>query len=36
MVGGKWLYRDGAYPTLDKEKIMKKTREARNEIVSYA
>jgi 5-methylthioadenosine/S-adenosylhomocysteine deaminase len=33
MVDGKWLYKDGAYPTLDKEKIMRKTREARKEIV---
>jgi hypothetical protein len=34
MVNGKWLYRDGAYPGLDSEEIVRKAREARKEIVS--
>lgn len=29
MVNGKWLYRNGEYPTLDYEEIVTKTREAR-------
>ena len=32
MVNGKWLYRNGEYPTLDREEIMQKTREAREAI----
>jgi 5-methylthioadenosine/S-adenosylhomocysteine deaminase len=34
MVNGKWLYKDGAYPSLDREEIVRKAREARQEIVS--
>ncbi len=29
MVNGKWLYRNGDFPTLDKEEIIQKAREAR-------
>ena len=32
MINGKWLYKNGEYPTLDKEEIMQKTREAREAI----
>ncbi|MBR4195715.1 MAG: amidohydrolase [Synergistaceae bacterium] len=32
MVNGKWLYRNGEYPTLDREEIMQKAREARDAI----
>ena len=32
MVNGKWLYRNGEYPTLDREEIMQKAREAREAI----
>lgn len=32
MVNGKWLYRNGEYPTLDSEEIMQKAREAREAI----
>ena len=32
MVNGKWLYRNGDYPTLDTEEIMQRAREARAEI----
>ena len=32
MVNGKWLYRDGAYPGLDKEEIVRRAREARTEL----
>ena len=32
MVNGKWLYRDGAYPTLDRDEIVRKAREARKAI----
>ena len=32
MVNGKWLYRNGEYPTLDSEEIIAKTREAREAI----
>ena len=34
MVDGKWLYRDGEWPTLDKEEIMRAARAARAAIVS--
>jgi 5-methylthioadenosine/S-adenosylhomocysteine deaminase len=33
MVNGKWLYKDGAYPHLDREEILTKTREAREAIL---
>ena len=33
MVNGQWLYKDGMYPTLDREKILNKTREAREAIL---
>ncbi|MCL2010890.1 MAG: amidohydrolase [Synergistaceae bacterium] len=33
MVNGKWLYKDGVYPTMDKEEILRKTREAREAIL---
>ena len=33
MVNGKWLYRNGDYPTLDAEEILSRAREARNAIV---
>ncbi|MBR0184792.1 MAG: amidohydrolase family protein, partial [Synergistaceae bacterium] len=32
MVNGRWLYRNGEYPTLDSEEIMQKSREAREAI----
>ena len=32
MVNGKWLYRNGEYPTLDREEIMQKAHEAREAI----
>ena len=32
MVNGKWLYRAGEYPTLDREEITERAREARNAI----
>ena len=32
MVNGRWLYRNGEYPTLDREEIMQKSREARDAI----
>ena len=32
MVNGKWLYRNGEYPTLDREEIVQKAREAREAI----
>ncbi|MBQ7267361.1 MAG: amidohydrolase family protein, partial [Synergistaceae bacterium] len=32
MVNGKWLYRNGEYPTLDSEEIIQKAREAREAI----
>jgi len=34
MINGKWLYRNGDYPTLDKEEILEKAREARKAILS--
>lgn len=34
MVNGKWLYRNGDYPTLDKEEILDKARSAREAILS--
>ena len=34
MVDGKWLYRDGAYLTLDKNEIVQKAREARKAITA--
>jgi 5-methylthioadenosine/S-adenosylhomocysteine deaminase len=34
MVNGKWLYRDGAYTTLDKNEILQKAREARKAITA--
>jgi 5-methylthioadenosine/S-adenosylhomocysteine deaminase len=34
MVNGKWLYRDGAYITLDKNEIVQKAREARKAITA--
>jgi hypothetical protein len=33
MVNGKWLYKDGVYPNLDREEILRKTREAREAIL---
>ena len=33
MVNGKWLYKNGEYPTLDKEEISEKARHAREEIL---
>ena len=33
MVNGKWLYKDGVYPGLDKEEILKNVREAREAIL---
>ena len=32
MINGKWLYKNGEYPTLDCEEIMQKSREAREAI----
>ena len=32
MVNGKWLYRNGDYPTLDREEIVQRAREAREVI----
>lgn len=32
MVNGKWLYRNGDYPTLDREEIVQRAREAREAI----
>ncbi len=32
MVNGKWLYRNGDFPTLDKEEILTRARKAREEI----
>ncbi len=32
MINGRWLYKNGEYPTLDCEEIMQKTREAREAI----
>jgi 5-methylthioadenosine/S-adenosylhomocysteine deaminase len=34
MVNGKWLYKDGTYPTLNKEEILRQVREARKAITS--
>jgi 5-methylthioadenosine/S-adenosylhomocysteine deaminase len=34
MVNGKWLYKDGAYPGLDRDEILRKTREARAALTS--
>lgn len=34
MVNGKWLYRNGEYPTLDSEEIIQKAREARRAITT--
>ncbi|MDR1048319.1 MAG: amidohydrolase [Synergistaceae bacterium] len=34
MVNGRWLYRDGAYPTLDRESILAEAREARKAITA--
>jgi hypothetical protein len=34
MVNGKWLYRDGAYPTLDREEILREVRKARKAITA--
>jgi 5-methylthioadenosine/S-adenosylhomocysteine deaminase len=34
MVGGKWLYRNGVYTTLDKDEILQKAREARKAITT--
>ncbi|MBQ6775634.1 MAG: amidohydrolase [Synergistaceae bacterium] len=34
MINGKWLYKNGEYPTLDKEEILQKTREAARAIRS--
>jgi 5-methylthioadenosine/S-adenosylhomocysteine deaminase len=34
MVNGKWLYRDGTYPSLDRDEILRKTREARKAITA--
>jgi 5-methylthioadenosine/S-adenosylhomocysteine deaminase len=34
MVNGKWLYKDGVYPTLDREEILRKVREARKTITA--
>jgi len=33
MVNGKWLYKDGCYPNLDREEILRKTRETRQAIL---
>jgi len=33
MVNGKWLYKDGLYPHLDREEILRKAREAREAIL---
>ena len=32
MINGRWVYKNGEYPTLDKEEIMQKAREAREAI----
>ena len=32
MINGKWLYKNGEYPTLDREEILQKAREAREAI----
>jgi 5-methylthioadenosine/S-adenosylhomocysteine deaminase len=34
MVNGKWLYKDGTYPSLDRDEILRKTREARKTITA--
>ncbi|MDR1621350.1 MAG: amidohydrolase family protein, partial [Synergistaceae bacterium] len=34
MVNGKWLYRDGVYPSMDREEVLRKAREARKAIVA--
>jgi 5-methylthioadenosine/S-adenosylhomocysteine deaminase len=34
MVNGKWLYKDGVYPSLDREEILRKAREARKAITA--
>ena len=34
MINGKWLYRNGDYPTLDKEEILEQARNAREKILS--
>ena len=34
MVNGRWLYRNGDYPTLDKEEILDKARSAREAILN--
>ena len=33
MINGKWLYRNGDYPTLDKEEILEQARNAREKIL---
>ena len=33
MVNGRWLYKDGGYPHLDREEIIRKACEAREEIL---
>ena len=33
MVDGKWLYKDGVYPNLDREEILRKAQEARETIL---
>jgi 5-methylthioadenosine/S-adenosylhomocysteine deaminase len=33
MVNGQWLYKDGAYPNMNKEEILRKAREAREAIL---
>ena len=33
MINGKWLYRNGDYPTLDKEEILEQARNAREAIL---
>ena len=32
MINGRWIYRNGEYPTLDAEEIVSKAREAREAI----
>ncbi|MDR1379784.1 MAG: amidohydrolase [Synergistaceae bacterium] len=34
MVNGKWLYKDGVYPNLNREEILRKAREARKAITA--
>jgi 5-methylthioadenosine/S-adenosylhomocysteine deaminase len=34
MVNGRWLYRDGAYLTLDRDRVLAKAREARKAITA--